>query len=312
MELRHLRTFSMAAEQQSFTRAAAALSLTQAAVSQHVAALEKELSVSLFDRTGRAVVPTAAGHRLYEYARKILNLVEAAKDEVAHAAVAVCGSVKIAASSVPAETLLPELLLRFRTEYPDVHEAVTVSDSTQATDAVKTGEADVGFVGELPRDSRLATRVVGADELVLIVSPAHRFADKKKIKVKELKEEPLIVREPGSGSRRCVEQALEEAGQPLGDLKIVMETNSNDAIRGAVERGIGAAFVSLPVVARDIAEGRLVAVEIAGLQLRRRLYLISDPGRIPAAAARAFLAFFEQAEAGTADKTRDVKSNDRS
>jgi len=308
MELRHLRTFSMAAELQSFTRAANALSLTQAAVSQHVASLEKELSVSLFDRTGRAVVPTAAGHRLYEYARKILNLVEAAKEEVAHAAVAVCGSVKIAASTVPAETLLPELLLRFRTEFPDVHEAVTVSDSAQATDAVQTGEADVGFVGELPRDSRLATRVVGTDELVLIVSPTHRFADKKKIKVKELKKESLIVREPGSGSRRCVEQSLEEAGQPLGELRIVMETNSNDAIRGAVERGIGAAFVSRPVVARDIAEGRLVAVEIAGLQLRRRLYLISDPGRIPAAAVRAFLAFLEQAEDQTANKTKDARS----
>lgn len=296
MELRHLKTFAAAAELQSFTRAAEVLGLTQAAVSQHVAALEKELKVALFDRSGRSAKTTEAGRRLYEYARRILDLLEEARRTVSQLpAGEVAGEMRIAASTVPAETLLPDLLMEFRRRCPRVREELAVSDSSEATAAVEAGRVDLGFVGELPRSSRLSSRPVARDELVLVVGPGHALAERKRrrLSLKQLAEHPLLVREPGSGSRRCVEHALDAAGLPPDRLSVAMEINSNDAIRAAVERGVGAAFLSLAAVRRDVEQGRLVQLTVEGLDAHRQLYLLTDPRRIPSPAVRAFLAFLD-------------------
>ncbi|HUG89893.1 MAG TPA: LysR substrate-binding domain-containing protein, partial [Planctomycetaceae bacterium] len=257
MELRHLQTFAAATELQSFTKASRTLSLTQAAVSQHIAALERELRVSLFTRLGRSVTPTETGRRLYAYARRILDLLDEAEREVGHVPPSVRGTLHIAASTVPAESVLPELLLDFHGRYPDVRAQVDVSDSAGATRAVESDAAELGFIGEPPHTSKLAAVPVAQDELVLVLPPEHPLARSPRLKAKSLRELPFILREPGSGSRRCVEHALEAAGLSPGDLHVVMEMNSNDAIRQAVERGVGAAFLSRHTLARDLDEGRL-------------------------------------------------------
>ena len=153
---------------------------------------------------------------------------------------------------MPAELVLPELLAEFRALHPNVREAVTVSDSRAAADAVETGEADLGFVGELPHSSQLRSRSIATDKLVLVVSPQHALAACKKTSLRRLRKEPLIVREPGSGSRRCVEYALEAAGLAPDELNIAMEVNSNDAIRAAVEGGLGAALLSRATISHEI------------------------------------------------------------
>ncbi|MCH7687341.1 MAG: LysR family transcriptional regulator [Planctomycetes bacterium] len=293
MELRHLRSFTKAAELQSFTRAAEELSLTQAAVSQHIAALEKELDVSLFDRAGRTMIPTDAGHRLYDIARQILNLVDEARSEVGQKTTRMTGTLRIATSTVPAETILPELLAEFLRLYPDVRESITVSDSKAAAEAIESGKADLALVGDLPEDFRLSALPLCEDDLILVVSCNHPLAEKKRITLEQLQTEPLIVRESGSGSRRCVERALREAGISVHDLKIVMEVNSNDAIRSAVERGLGATFLSQRIVERDIAEGRLISIRVENLNFKRKLYIVTNPDRIPTAPLRAFLSFLD-------------------
>ncbi len=303
MEFRHLQTFAKAAEFLSFTRAAESLGLTQAAVSQHIAALERLLQVSLFERSGRKVVLTDAGRRLYDYARRILDLLDEAGREIARTEATIAGSMHIASSTVPAELLLPELLAEFRALHPDVHESITVSDSSAAAEAVESGEADLGFVGELPRSSRLKALPIAADQLVMVVSPQHVLARSKKASLRRLRTEPLIVREPASGSRRCVDQALEAAGLSPGELNITMEINSNDAIRAAVERGVGAAFLSSAAISHEIAEGRLVTVAVPGLRPQRQLYLITEVNRIPKPTVREFLAFVSGRK-GTADQRR--------
>jgi len=292
--MRHLHTFVLAAELRSFTRAADALGVTQAAVSQQVAALEKELSVSLFQRTSRAVVPTEAGRTLYEYARRIVDLAEDARDAITSTPSIVQGILRIAASTVPSEWLLPELLVEFRQLYPRVQELVSVSDSTSAIRAVDSGEAELGIVGELPRATTLQVQAIARDELTLVVPPSHTFASAKTISLGELRREPLILREPSSGSRRCVEQALSRAGLSPNDLNITLEVNSNEAIRAAVERGVAIAFLSTQAVAREIADGRLVPVPIDGFTAERSLYLVADPQRMPTRVARAFFDFLDR------------------
>jgi len=292
--MRHLQTFAVAAESQSFTRAAETLGLTQAAVSQHVAALERELCTAMFDRGPRSVTLTDTGRRVYEHASTILRLVDAMHREAGQTLAGVTGTLKIASSTVPSEWLLPELLVKFRQLYPDVQESVSVSDSAAAMHAVECGAAEVGLVGELPRAANLCAKSIARDELTLVVGPAHQFARMKQIKPTDLCGQPLIVREPNSGSRRCVEQALSKAGLATTDLRVSMEVNSNDAIRAAVERGVGISFLSTQAVAREIQDKRLIPVDIKGVRATRDLYLITDPQRLPTRGARAFLEFLAE------------------
>ena len=291
MDLRHLRTFVAAAEQQSFTRAAEVLELTQAAVSQQIAALEKELDADLFKRRGRGVSLTESGQQLHEYARQILDLVEEAFVQVGKSQQPVSGQLRIAASTAPSEWLVPELLADFRARYPKVRESLTVSDSSMATESVEAGEADVGFVGELPRSSTLDAKAIAEDHLVLVVAADHPFAGKGTTSLKQLRGEALIVREPGSGTRRCLEQALGEHGLSPADMSIAMEVNSNDAIRAAVERGVGVAFLSQRDKRHDFG---LASITVRGFHPRRQLYVISDPRRVLSTPARLFLSFVKQ------------------
>lgn len=300
MEMRHLQTFVIAAESQSFTRAAEILRLTQAAVSQHVAALEKELRTVLFDRGPRSVVLTDTGRRVYDQARTILGLVDEIHHTAGRQSSVVTGTIKIACSTVPSEWLLPELLVRFRKHYPDILESVSVSDSASAIAAVESGAAEVGLVGELPRAANLCAKSIAQDELKLVVSPDHELARTKCATPDDLRGQPMIVRESGSGSRRCVEQALSKAGLATTDLRFSMEVNSNDAIRAAVERGVGISFLSTRAIEREIQDERLIPVDVEGVQAVRDLYLITDSQRPATRVVRAFLDFLD-------DWRRDVQ-----
>jgi len=230
---------------------------------------------------------------VYDHARKILDLVDEIHQEAGHPPSAIGGTIKIACSRVPSEWLLPELLARFRALYPQVRESVSVSDSAAAIHAVESGAAELGFVGELPRAETLYAQSIARDELTLVVAPDHPFARTKRITPDELRRQPLIVREPGSGSRRCVEQALSRVGLATTDLSISMEVNSNDAIRAAVERGVGVSFLSTRAIERETHDGRLIPVSIEGMQAVRDLYLTIDAGRRPTRAVRAFLDLIE-------------------
>ena len=147
-ELPHLSTFVRAAEQGSFTAAASQLGITQAAVSQRIAILEKELRVSLFNRRAGRIALTEAGQRLYTYARQILDLHGQARKNVGGFHPAVSGDLPIAASSVPGEYFLPPLLSAFHAEHPQVHVRTTVSDSGLVLKDIEKGRAALGLVGQ--------------------------------------------------------------------------------------------------------------------------------------------------------------------
>lgn len=296
MELRHLRSFVAASELPSFTRAAETLKLTQAGVSQHIGALEKDLDTVLFTRVGRTMRLTEEGQRLYDYARKILDLVDEVRTQIGAAPATVGGTLRLAASTVPAEWLLPEVLAEFRRQYPEIRESVTVSDSAAATEAVERGLADVGLVGELPRSSNLQTTPIASDELVLVVPRGHRMSQAKHATIDALRQERLIVREPGSGSRRCVDQALEAAGVAPGELSVAMEVNSNESIRAAISRGVGVAFLSRHALVDEGTESDLVSVRLKGFRAQRQLYVITDPRRIPSPQVRKFLSLLEDSK----------------
>ncbi len=293
VELPHLATFAAVAERGGFTAAAAELVITQAAVSQRIAALEKELRVSLFNRRAGRISLTEAGQQLYRYARQILDLQGQARTDISGFRPTVAGDLPIAASSIPGECFLPFLLTAFREKYPGVHVRATVSDSGSVIQDVENGRATLGLVGQEAEKPSLEFRPIGSDSLVLVVGSEHRWAARKRIPLKALTGESLIIRELGSGSRCALEKSLERSGTSLAGLNITLELGSNAAIKDAVKRGLGVAFLSRLAVRREVDADELRAVTVGGLSLARRFYLVYHRRRPLSPAASVFLHFLE-------------------
>src|SRR5262249_2841794 len=292
-ELPHLSTFVRAAEQGSFTAAAADLGITQAAVSQRIAALEGEVRTSLFDRRAGRIALTEAGERLYEVARKILALHEEARKGLGGVPPNVAGDLPIAASSVPGECYLSALLSSFRERFPEVHVRASVSDSDSVMKDVAKGEATLGLVGKKAEKPSLESRPIGTDVLVLVVPPGHALAARKSISLNVLAREPLIIRERGSGTRCALRKSLERVGSSLDEMNVTLEMGSNAAIKDAVKRGLGVSFVSRSTVERELCSAELKAISVRGLVLTRTLYAVHHRRRPLSPAASAFLLFLE-------------------
>jgi DNA-binding transcriptional LysR family regulator len=292
-ELPHLATFARAAERGSFTAAAADLGVTQAAVSQRIAALERDLRTALFDRRAGRVALTEAGERLYELARRILDLHDEARRSLGGRRPRVAGELAIAASSVPAECYLPALLAAFRDRFPEVRVRASVGDSASVAKEVSKGLASLGLTGEKEDGKGLESEPVGTDALALILPPGHPLAGRKSLSLATLSKEPLILREPGSGTRCALRKGLERAGTSLDAMTVALEMGSNAAIKDAVKRGLGAAFVSRSTVERELAAGELASVPVRGLVLTRSLYAVYHRRRPLSPAASAFLHFLK-------------------
>jgi DNA-binding transcriptional LysR family regulator len=291
--LPHLETFAKAAETGSFTAAARALHLTQAAVSLRVQALEKVLGVPLFQRAGGHVALTEAGHRLYGYAQRILELHRQALQQIAGRAAPLTGELALAASSVPGEHFLPELLAVYRQKLPHIQVRVAVSDSAAVLRQVEQGHAHLGLVGGRADAPELEFRSFAGDQLALIVPASHRWGRRRRVPLVQVCRQPLILRELGSGSRWCLEQALAQAGKSLRDLQVVLEVGSNEAIKEAVQRGLGLAVLSTHAVHREVEAGLLHTLQVTDLQLVREMFAVWDRRRALPIPARLFLDLLE-------------------
>jgi DNA-binding transcriptional LysR family regulator len=291
-QLPNLETFARAAELSSFTSAARVLGLTQAAVSQRIQALEGALGVSLFQRRAGRVALTDAGQRLYPFAERILALHREAIEEVTGHKAPLTGELSLAASSIPGEHLLPDLLSSFQSRHPYVRVRATVTDTRAVLRQVEQGEAHIGLVGGKTDNPDLEFRCFASDRLVLVVPATHPWRRRRQATLAELAEQPLIVRESDSGSRWCLERALTKAGTSLGDLRIALELGSNEGIKEAVLRGLGIAFLSSHAVSEELAAGKLHAVAVAGLSLERELFAVWSRRRALPIAARLFLDLF--------------------
>lgn len=292
-ELPHLVTFAGVAERGSFTAAASEFGVSQAAISQRIAVLEGVLRVSLFDRRAGRIALTEAGQRLYQYARQILDLHKQARKDLGGFHPSVAGALSIATSSVPGEFFLPVLLPAFQERFPRVHVRATVNDSGSVLKDIEKGRAAVGLVGQKTENPSLAFRPIGSDSLVLIMPSGHRLAGRRTTSLKALRGEKLIIRESGSGSRYILEKGLERAGTSLAALHVTLELGSNAAIKDAVRRGLGVAFLSQIAVRRELETKELGTVAVKGVDLTRQFYVVFDPRRPLSPPADVFLHFLE-------------------
>lgn len=292
-QLPHLETFAKAAELSSFTAAANALGMTQAAVSQRIQVLEEAVGVSLFRRQGGKVLLTEAGQRLYPFTQRILSLHQEAREAVTGQKPVITGELSLSASSVPGEHLLPSILSVYRDKYPNIHVRVAIVDSQAVLDQIEHGQAHLGLVGGKSDNPHLEYRCFACDTLVVVAPSKHPWARRRQVSLEQLCEQPLILREAGSGSRWCLEHALEGAGKSVLDLRVALELGSNEAIKEAVQRGMGLAVLSTRVVQKEIQAGQLHALNVTNLPLLREMFVVWDRRRVVPIPARLFLDLLE-------------------
>lgn len=287
-----LVVFRTVAEQRSFRKAAEELYLTQPAVSLQIKALEQDLGVQLFDRSGTQAGLTAAGTVLLEYSLRVHKLLAEAEHEIAALSGEHAGRLTLGASTTIAQYVLPRLLGEFRAERPRVFPALMSGNTESIVSAVKEHRITLGFIEGPPRTRDVQTEPFLRDELVLIAPAAHEWAEQGSVSCGDLGAAPLLMRERGSGSRRIIEMALEHHGIKRRSLDIVMELDSTEAIKSGVEAGLGVGFVSRWAIAKDLRLGHsFKIIEIKGLRIHRDFLIVTAKGPEPEGLAQEFRRF---------------------
>lgn len=279
MDIQQLDLFCKIAELKSFSRAAESASLTQPTVSGHIKNLEEELGVQLFDRLGREVVLTEGGKILQDFALRIIALRHDARNAIQNFAGAARGPLRIGASSIPGDYLLPGVLGKFIKAFPETDVTLKIEDSEIIAQMVLAGEIELGVVGAKMDESHLGYEAFGYDELILILPSGHAWANRGSIAVTELKTQPFLQREKGSGTRQTLENRLTSMKFDLNDLNTAAELGSNEGIREAVKEGIGISILSKLAVKSDLDTGRLVQVPLENVNLERKLFLVRHKKR---------------------------------
>ena len=291
MDTKQLAAFCAVVERASFSRAAALLGVTQPAVSQQVRALEKRLGVQLLDRSGRRVVPTDAGTRLYRGAQRLLALEEQLLAEATYPSQGpLTGTLEIGASTGPAAIVMPLLLCEFHEANPSLDIRLSVFDTQTIVSLVAERELEVGVVGAARSRRSVEYESFFSDAVILVCPPGHPDAGKT-LDLGALMELPLVLMQEGAGVRQLLEDELRRRGKRLRDLRVDLVLGLQESVRSAVQAGYGATFISRRAVEADLAAGTLAEIRVKGLDLERQVSIARAAGRVPSRAGEAFVAF---------------------
>lgn len=249
----------------SLSAASAALGVAQPNASRQLSRLERRLGVRLLDRGARGSVPTPAGVVAIEHARRVLDASDALVEQVRSAAGA--GRARIIASQTIAEHLMPAFLARLATDHPETPVSFEVANTTGVLAALRRSRADLGFVEGADVPEAFSSREIRRDRLVAVVAPSHPWAARGSVDADEIAATPLVVREEGCGTREVLARAL----APRTLAAPVVQVHSNTAVRTAVAAGTGCALLSELAVADAARSGRLVTLDVAGVDLTRSL-----------------------------------------
>jgi LysR family transcriptional regulator, low CO2-responsive transcriptional regulator len=285
--LRQMRVFAAVARYGSFTRAARELRLTQPAVSQQIKLLEQEAGLPLFEHIGRTIHVTAAGQELLRYATQVTDLLREAGETLAAMRGLKRGLLKLGAVST-AKYFAPSLLSAFAPAYPDVTIRFSVGNREEIIKLLAANEIDLVIMGRPPRELATVAAPFAKHPLVIIASPNHPLATKPRIRVKQLANENFVIREEGSGTRAAMEHVFKAHGAAY---RASMQVSSNETIKQAVMAGMGLSFISMHTVMLELATGKLVTLNVAGLPLVRDWFVIHLSDKKLSPIAQAFRAF---------------------
>ena len=293
MELTQLEFFIAVVEEGSFSNAAERVYRTQPAVSIAIRRLEEEVGAPLLERTQKTPTLTAAGELLYDYAKRMLSLRDQARETVAELASLKRGRVRIGANESTSLYLLPQLILQYRQQHPNVKIEMYRHVSERLPREVLDRNVDFAVMAFEPGETELESFPVLRDELVLIMHPEHELAGRASVTVKELGQESFIAHNVKTGSRFKVIEVFAQHHTPLN---ITLELATVETIKRFVQLKIGLAFVPRMCVREELERGTLATVQVRGLTYSRTLWATHRRQTNFSHAADAFLEVLRQHE----------------
>lgn len=296
MRLSYLEIFCVVAQVKSFSRAAKLLYLTQPTVSSQIQYMENFYGTQLFERTTQGVVLTEAGKVVHEYAKRLLDLhdeMEKQLDRVVHTN---NPSLVVGASSSMGNYALPCSIYTFKEKFPEVDVKLEIANTEEIIRRVTGDSIDLGIVEGPVEAPGLVSHKIFADEMVLIAPPQEPWLGMEYVPVDILKKEPFILREQGSGTRRVLERSLALVGLRIRDLNVAAEMSSIDAIKSAVESGLGVSMLSRLAVQKEIIKGMLVALPIENLSIKTDIHVVLREEKQQPSIATRFIRFIAAPE----------------
>ena len=276
MNLKQLEAFVQIADNGSFSKAAKDLFLTQPTISAHISSLEKELNTRLFVRNTKEVRLSDSGKVLYDYAKQMIVLEKKIEDVFAVREENSQQCLTIAASTIPAQYLLPGILAKFSEKYPNQQFKILESDSAKVVEMVTNNTVDIGFTGTVI-DKRLCKYIPFYEDELVVITPnteKYRVFQKQKENATWVANEALIMREAGSGTRKEAEKQLRRIGVNPNRLNVIASMESTEAIKRAVGNGMGISVMSKLAVEEEVAKGKLLTIPVSVEETRRDINVI--------------------------------------
>nr|BDA98223.1 LysR transcriptional regulator [Rhodomonas sp. NIES-1006] len=289
--LDQLRILKAISAEGSFKKAAESLYISQPAVSLHVQNLEKQLNVPIFDRGTRRVMFTEEGEILLRYGNRILSLCDETCRAIEDLRNLQGGTLIVGASQTTGTYLMPRLIGLFRQKYPQVAVQLQVHSTRRISWSVANGQINLAIIGgQVPSELKNILKVTSyaEDELVLILPKLHPFAKLDSIQKEDLYRLRFIALDRQSTIRKVIDEVLKTNGIDSSRFKIEMELNSVEAIKNAVQSGLGAAFVSLSAIAKELELGILHKVKIENITIKRTLSIVVNPNKYRSKASETF------------------------
>lgn len=286
MDFHQLKIFSSVYRLKSFTDASKELNISQPTISGHIKNLEDELSCRLFDRLSHSIIPTAEGELLFPRAQQLLDLLSKLKEDMASSGKEIRGEIVFGASTIPGTYIIPAMVVAFTRQHPEVTFEVIIDDTEKIINMVLGHELFCGIVGAKQPSDKLEYTPFLRDEMMLVGRKG--LLPEECISSNCLYELPFLLREKGSGTRKCMEDCFGEQGIEVGRLDAVATLGSTAAVKEAAIQGLGVTVLSRLAVQDELKKGKLQEITISGLTMARDFYLVQHKLRTMPAHYQAF------------------------
>ena len=274
-----LQVFQTVAKRLNFTKAAAELYITQPAVTKHIHELEREFKVKLFDRNGSRIKITPAGKILLHHVEQLFAIYRNMEFEMNQLSQKHEGRLRLGASTTIAQYVLPPVLAGFHQKFLNVQIKLTTGNTEEIENALKNNEIDLGIIEGYSKNASIKYSEFIKDEIVLVTSTLNPLAKKATIQTKDLKNIPLLMREPGSGTLEVIAHELKKVGLNLRELKIEMQLASTESMKSYLFHSECMAFLSIHSILSELKRNELQIIDIKGISMERYFYFIQLHGQ---------------------------------
>ncbi len=294
MDLWQLKVFTRVIEKKNFSKAGESVYISQPTVSSHIKELEDYFGCRLIDRMGREAVPTKAGKLLYSYSKRLLKLMSETESAMSDFMGNIRGELTIGGSTIPSGYIIPKLIGPFAQKYPEVTISLISGDTSQVIEFILTGDTEVGIVGAEIENPLIGQEKLIEDEMKLIIPAKHQWADKKQIDFSMLSKAPFLAREHGSGTWKSIKKSMGEANFDPENLNITARMGSTVSVIQGILCNAGISILSTIAVKDAVESGKLKALRVEGLELKRNFYLTTHKKYTLSPLSKIFIEFVKK------------------